>query len=336
MTAAWSGALSASQFSDLLNATQGALAGFIRGLVADAEEARDLTQDVFVDAWRVARRAGPPFVAPVAMDDVRRWLFHAAYCAAVSALRRRGVIAWESLDAQQPYPPDPADDAPAFDARIVDRDALTTLNLPTRNAQPLGIAAGPDGALWFTESALGRIGRITQSGAITEYPLPSAGGWPVDIALGPDDALWFTEPGSGQIARMTTTGAVTEFPAPGASRLGGLTAGPDGNLWFTETGAIARLTRQGVITRFPLSSASILPGGITIGPDGALWFTEYSETNPITCDGSRVGRITTAGHISEYALPTPHSCASAITASSTTLWFIEAGQNAIGEIRSAG
>ena len=32
------------------------------------------------------------------------------------------------------------------------------------NAQPYGIAAGPDGALWFTEFA-GRIGRITTAGS---------------------------------------------------------------------------------------------------------------------------------------------------------------------------
>ena len=47
---------------------------------------------------------------------------------------------------------------------------------PARRRQaPLGIAAGPDGNLWFTEAATGnRIGRITPTGTITEYPLPTA------------------------------------------------------------------------------------------------------------------------------------------------------------------
>src|SRR5438093_534991 len=40
------------------------------------------------------------------------------------------------------------------------------------------IAAGPDGALWFTESLAGQIGRITANGAITEYP---AAGTPYGI-----------------------------------------------------------------------------------------------------------------------------------------------------------
>src|ERR1700737_1708449 len=38
---------------------------------------------------------------------------------------------------------------------------------------PMGIAAGPDGALWFTEDVLSnaRIGRITTSGTVSEYVL---------------------------------------------------------------------------------------------------------------------------------------------------------------------
>ena len=35
---------------------------------------------------------------------------------------------------------------------------------------PQLIAAGPDGALWFTAGAY--IGRITTPGVVTEYPVP--------------------------------------------------------------------------------------------------------------------------------------------------------------------
>ena len=60
-----------------------------------------------------------------------------------------------------------------------------------------------------------------------------------------------------------------------------ITAGPDGNLWFTELGgAIGRTTPAGVITEFraglPDNSA---PKDITAGPDGNLWFTELSANN---------------------------------------------------------
>lgn len=52
------------------------------------------------------------------------------------------------------------------------------------------IAAGPDGAMWFT-TALG-IGRITPRGEITELEIPDNHGFPARITTGPDNAIWFT------------------------------------------------------------------------------------------------------------------------------------------------
>ncbi len=100
-------AATAAAFTTLLNRRQWPLYAFLRGFVADDEQARDLTQDVFADAWRATMRAAPPFDMLAlsgeggADDDaIRRWLFHTAYCRAISALRRRRLIRWESLDAR--------------------------------------------------------------------------------------------------------------------------------------------------------------------------------------------------------------------------------------------
>src|SRR4051812_10792337 len=78
---------------------------------------------------------------------------------------------------------------------------------------------------------------------------------------------------------------ITEFSAgiTASSSPQGITAGPDGNLWFTEAaGRIGRVTPQGAITEF---STGISPNsnvdGITVGPDGNLWFTEV---------GGRIGK----------------------------------------------
>ncbi len=38
--------------------------------------------------------------------------------------------------------------------------AITEFTVPTSNSQPQGIASGPDGALWFTESGASKIGRL--------------------------------------------------------------------------------------------------------------------------------------------------------------------------------
>jgi streptogramin lyase len=71
--------------------------------------------------------------------------------------------------------------------------------IPTLNSNPDGITAGPDGALWFTETDGNKIGRITTSGVITEFPIPTSDSQPSSITVGPDGALWFTEFGANQI-----------------------------------------------------------------------------------------------------------------------------------------
>ena len=50
-------------FDATLLREQQALRGFVRGLVGDAEQARDVTQDVFMVAWRAAKEGAPPFTA---------------------------------------------------------------------------------------------------------------------------------------------------------------------------------------------------------------------------------------------------------------------------------
>ena len=49
------------------------------------------------------------------------------------------------------------------------RDAQLIVWPKDANSQPNGIAAGPDGALWFTEVGTGKIGRMTTAGGLTEY-----------------------------------------------------------------------------------------------------------------------------------------------------------------------
>ncbi len=92
------------------------------------------------------------------------------------------------------------------------------------------------------------------------------------------------------IGRITLSGALTEFkirtPAAGP---GGITAGSDGNLWFTEPGfsmtsnKIGRITPTGLITEFTAPTEHCAPVGITEGPDGSIWFAETAS--------NKIGRI---------------------------------------------
>lgn len=118
--------VSTDTFSGLLQRTQGALIGFVRGLLRDAEEARDVAQEVFADAWRALQQGKRPFVPEGDETGMRRWLFHAAYCEAVSILRHRGVLSWEPLEAadaagaDEYYAPEP------FEDRVAEAEALRT------------------------------------------------------------------------------------------------------------------------------------------------------------------------------------------------------------------
>jgi streptogramin lyase len=150
-----------------------------------------------------------------------------------------------------------------------------------------GIAAGPDGNLWFTEYH-DRIGRITPGGKVTLFRAGiSYQSYPTGIAAGPDGNLWFTEE-SDRIGQITPAGKVTEFSA-GITRYSGpdrIVAGPDGNMWFTEQfgGGIARITPTGTVTEF-FSGGS--PDSIPAGSDGNLWFTYFGSKT--------IGRITPTG-----------------------------------------
>ena len=147
---------------------------------------------------------------------------------------------------------------------------------------PAAIAAGPDGALWFTEFG-DRIGRITTAGKITELPVPF--GNYRGITAGPDGRLWFVDKDGDKVVAMTTAGVVSVVPLPMGSTPQEIVTGPDRNLWVTlhSRQAIARITPAGQVTEFPLPSGGGNPAGITVGPDGALWFTGEHHRRPRGC-----------------------------------------------------
>jgi hypothetical protein len=75
---------------------------------------------------------------------------------------------------------------------------------------PTGIAAGPDGNIWFVKTAdPGMVVRITPDGDVTEYrgglaPGLPANGFPISIAPGYDGAMWFTLAAApGRIGHIT-------------------------------------------------------------------------------------------------------------------------------------
>ncbi|HTY96384.1 MAG TPA: hypothetical protein VMB91_05045 [Solirubrobacteraceae bacterium] len=123
-----------------------------------------------------------------------------------------------------------------------------------------------------------------------------------------------------------------EYPIPTASsEPTGITAGPEGEVWFTErkADAIASITQAGTVKEFPIPTPNAEPDQITAGADGNLWFTEPAL--------NAIGRMTPGGEFASFPVPTPASQPTGITTGpGGNVWFTEKASSAIGEITPAG
>ncbi len=144
------------------------------------------------------------------------------------------------------------------------------------NGTPYGITAGPDGNIWITEAHPAYYIDVinpSNGSTIDSYELAS-GHEAMKIIVGPDGNLWFDDPNSyinppipGYVGSITTAGVINEYPVPNAQPEG-ITAGKDGNIWFTATGINGYPSVIGVVT---LSSTSIPTQlGMTTEPLGSV------------------------------------------------------------------
>ncbi len=131
------------------------------------------------------------------------------------------------------------------------------------------------------------------------------------------------------VAATAPAQSITDFPVTTSnSQPAGITAGPDGNLWFTEfgVGKVGRITTAGTVTEFPAAGN---PQLITVGADGKLWFPE------VTVD--KIGRMTTAGGYDDFPVLTASpGLVGVATGSDGNVWFVEGGAGKVGRITTAG
>ena len=230
--------------------------------------------------------------------------------------------------------------------RVTTNGKMIFFRLKTVNSATY-ITAGHDGALWLTllndvgGSTTNQIGRLTTNGVLTTFRVPHAS-YIWDITTGSDGNLYFTD-GASAAWRVTTSGHFTRFPFTDST--GGypyqMTSGPDGNIWFTDrAGLIVKMTPAGKFTTFKVPRINGSTDDITTGPDGNLWFTlDGTDT------GSKIGRITPSGVITEFSFPSPENndylYLSGISAGPDgNLWFtyqdFTTNANAIGRITTSG
>ena len=231
--------------------------------------------------------------------------------------------------------------------RITTAGSYTSYRVPASASKVPGLDAitlGPNGNLWFTETAVDRIGEITPRAvdpAIHEFALPAADrlaqgvGSSITsadtIAAGPGNDIWFTEQGSNAIGVMSTSGALlSKFTLPNSNlnpTPQGITEGPDQTMWFTENAAneVASITAQGKITVYALPGAASGPASIVYGPDGNLWFTD--NTGVASIDPS-------TGKVTLYRAHTASSGPVGITVGPdcTSIWFTESSADRLGRV----
>jgi virginiamycin B lyase len=202
--------------------------------------------------------------------------------------------------------------------------------IPTANSGVAGLAAAPNGAIWFAETTANKIGTIEPSGQIQEQTVPTANSGPSSVAVAPDGTVWFTESQAAKIAEIPTSGPIQEYPIPAGAEPGQITIGPDGDPWFTEPAAdqIGTL-RHGAITSYPVPTANASPNGIiSAGPGDDLYFTEQTVSNELN-----FGTVTTTGGFSAEALPFLAGEAGSIAlAADGSPWFTVPGQPLAGSL----
>lgn len=218
--------------------------------------------------------------------------------------------------------------APAAHAAVGD---ATYFDLAT-GANPYGIAAGPDGNLWITETDANNINRMTTAGVMIRYAIPTLASQPKGITAGPDGNLWFVEYAGNKVAKITPQGVITEYAlnttAAGPQEI---TVGPDGALWFTmnSVSKIGRITTTGTLSEYSLPTATG-PYAIASGPSGSnvLYVTAVTSNQilVIKTDGSVQATNT---------IPTAASSPKGITYANGAAWFTENLGNKLGRVVTA-
>jgi streptogramin lyase len=233
-------------------------------------------------------------------------------------------------------------------------------------SNPLALAAGAEGDLWYTATPKGCSGGVTRFGFELPFYEEQIGvgcGEPAfmgsgtnGIALGPEDDLWFTagggigriEPGSKSSEDFLlppVKAAVEKSESPPNTSLGGITTGPEHeNLWFTEvensTNKIDRInpTKPSEIEEYTLPPGNELGTGtdgassenIAAGPNNTLWLTEPGS--------HAIGVVNTQGNFLEkIPLKEADDPQSIAAGPEGTMWFTDPNAPyAIGRIDPAG
>jgi len=189
---------------------------------------------------------------------------------------------------------------------------------------PTAVAIAPDGTVWFTIDTAGAMG-VIRNGKIARLPTIRKIVEPIGLAVDAEGAAWYGDASGAMISRMLPSGEIKSFPlGTPIARLGRLVVAADGAVWFAEsTGYGFTRLKEGVFTRNVPKSVRGGPYGVAVDAQGNLWGTLQS--------GNQLVKISGAGEISEYEVPTRAGSPSDVVVDAAgNAWFLEFRSNKIG------
>lgn len=205
---------------------------------------------------------------------------------------------------------------------------------------PVGVAYGPDGSVYFSEFFDNRVRHVTPDGRIFvivgDGPNGSQGGssgdggssnaarvrYPSSLAVGGDGSLYIADTGNFKIRRVGTDGIITTILGNGTARFsgdGGLAAnagidrpsavsvGPDGSVYVGDSSRIRRISTDGIIRTVVGTGAGGFSGDGGLATQAQLF---AATSISVTRDGviyftdtqyNRVRRVGTDGIITTIA-----------------------------------
>jgi trimeric autotransporter adhesin len=154
--------------------------------------------------------------------------------------------------------------------------------------RPAGVAVGPDGALYVTDSGAHKIRKITMSGGVATVSTLAGSGTPgstdgtgtaarfntpTGVAVGADGAVYVADNSSNKIRKITMSGGVATVSTLAGSGQYGSTDGPGASASFSS------------------------PEGVAVGADGAVYVMDSrsNKIRKITISGGVATVSTLAG-----------------------------------------
>lgn len=156
-----------------------------------------------------------------------------------------------------------------------------------------------------------------------EFDLP---GMPDQLAAGPDGFIWVIVGGTNDFSRVAPDGTVTSYDATNLSNPVGVTAGPDGNMWFTQINGVVKISPSNP-TQGEATTINAIGGAQEIVSDGTdLW----------TASGDKVVRVPPASPNTPQIFTINGLNARGIAVGSDGLiWIADFGSNRVFSLTTA-